>query len=616
MRGRSVAFKILFLIGVPVFLSLFVLTPSICYALLSPTYVQTVQETGGEWWSDVMSLADVKQRVESWFEDDMYNFDKLDDSPIVVAVIDSGIDVAHEAFSGGYGSETKEAAPAADAYDVLYRNGKGNVIGRNTVAENDNFSDVAQNGHGTHVAGIIATYIHWLGLEKYIKIMPIMAGKPSSSGGADFSSQDVKEGINFALENGADVVNMSFEGDRDFNFIDNEMASKAIFVAAAGNGGTVGGVRKGYDSADRKRYPAASENVIGVMNISNELDVDGGLKLSESSNYGDAYDLCAPGTAIFSAQNKETSAYISKNGTSMAAPVVAFASALALLKFRAIEAATHISKSVEEIREIVKFSSMTHINVGNYQLGVLDLKKLVSSDDSILAKVETETGLDRLSLGQISAVPLSLKVLPASLQGQGSVEWYVDKKKIGEGFEIEYTPPNVFGDFLVVAYWTVQTEDGQKTVSAGHTIRIGYQKLSFDTFATMRIGVLEGDDVVSRSIFESGKQYVITFAGYDNFDPDAIDDIQWIINGKRVGLGSTLLFTPEKDGRYDIVARKSSVGAPLESPVCSVYFTVRRGATSDEIFAYVSYALVGAIALAAVIVVTIVIVKKSRAEKK
>ncbi len=576
MSRQKFAYKLIFAVGLILFAALVFLAPDIAYAQLPPSYVENVQDAGLEWWSDLLKLDEVKATVEGWFKnDEMYDFSKLDDDPIVIAVIDSGVDVEHELFSGAYGD-----GDAAD-YDVLFRTSDGDVVGKNTVGDNSDVSDVDIEGHGTHVAGIAATLIHLLGLEKYIKIMPIRAGKPIEEGGAKFDVSDIKEGAEFALENGADVVNLSIEAENDsFDLVTDEWAKEAIFVAAAGN-----------DSSSLiKYYPAASKNVIGVMNISNERDAEGNLQLRSSSNFGSAYELCAPGTEFYSAANGEAEKYVKKSGTSMAAPVVSFASALALLKFRAIEAATHISKSVEEVREIVENSYTTQIEKGIYKLNVLDLKKL-AADDNAFSRVDILSGEHKQRLGDVSPITLKLDTLFSPTGGKGSVEWALgdpNGEKIGEGFEFTFTPQNAYGAQTVYARWTFDTEEGLATVVTSFSVTVDYAEFTEDVFAKLEIGI-KGDDgeFVKSVAFKKGKEYILTFAGADNYSPNETKDIKWYINGKQIGKGKEIRFMPDGSGKYEISV---SVG-DTSSAKSLVEFK------ENKTLAYVCYALVAAAVL-------------------
>lgn len=603
---------ILFAFGLVFLAAFLIMSPQMCYALLSPSYVGSVQDEGEEWWSELLALDEVKATVDGWFSNKMYDFSLLDDDPVVVAIIDSGIELEHEAFVGGYGNGANESAANVDPYDVLFRSAGGSVIGKNTVSENSQISDIDSGGHGTHVAGIVATLIHWFGLEKYIKIMPIMAGRPASGGsGVTFEATDVKEGINYALDHGADVINMSLESTQtEFKFVTDEWASKAIFVAAAGNGRQTLSGRLGYDSASKKVYPAADEQVIGVMNVSNERDAQGNLQLSASSNYGAAYDLCAPGALISSAKVKTDNEYWAKSGTSMAAPVVSFASALSLLKFRAIEEATGAVKTVDEVREIVKFASTTYISKGNYQLNVLNLKKLAASEDSILARVEMESGYERQQMGKIRPIPVALRVLPSELEGQGSVEWALndpDGEKIGEGFDFVFTPRNEHGKQLLYARWSVDTEEGQVKIVARHTIYVDYAKMTADSAKSLTIGILGEDGGISKRVdFESGKTYVISFGEAGNYDPDSVKNFKWLVNGEIAGAGRSFEFKPTSAGKYEICMRYNNVVSSVVTIEISPHKSEVKAALE-----YASYALIAVIGIAIVTTVVVIVVKRN-----
>ncbi len=583
MSRQKYAWKIIFAVGLIIIAALVFLAPDIAYAQLPPSYVENVQDAGLEWWSDLLQLDEVKATVEGWFKSgEMYDFSKLDDDPIVIAVIDSGVDVKHELFSGSYGGD-------AD-YDVLLRTSDGDIVGRNTVGENADFSDVDTAGHGTHVAGIAATLIHWLGLEKYIKIMPVRAGTAVVNGGASFTVADIKEGVEFALENGADVVNLSIESKSDsFDIVTDEWAKEAIFVAAAGN----------HSSFLNKYYPAASKNVIGVMNVSNKRDEDGNLQLSASSNFGGAYELCAPGAAFYSAAKGEQWKYVEKSGTSMAAPVVSFASALALLKYRAIEAATHISKSVEEVRNIVENSYTIQIKKGLYKLNVLDLQKLSTAGDNVFAKVNIASGEQIQRLGDVSPITLKLDTLFAPTGGKGSVEWALgdpNGEKVGEGFEFTFTPENAYGAQIVYARWTVDTDDGEITVVTSFSITVDYARFTEEVLAKLEIGIKgESGELIKNATFKKGEEYILTFAGADNYSPNDARGIKWYAGGKQIGTGKEIRFKPDRDGKYEIYV---SVG-DMNSAKSTVEFK------ANKPLAYVCYALVAAGALTLVVIIII-----------
>jgi subtilisin family serine protease len=207
----------------------------------------------------------------------------------VVAVIDSGVDGSHPDLAAAM------------------------VPGKNTRTDRGDYSspDTDTNGHGTHVAGIIAARANngkgIAGVAPDAQIMPV---KVLDSDGSGWMA-DVIEGIIWAAQNGADVINMSLGGpDADFSAAAIEFAQSrgVVVVAAAGNEGS-----------NTPMYPAALPGVVSVS----ALDDDGSL--ASYSNYGDTVDIAAPGSQIVSTV---PGGYSGMTGTSMAAPHVAGVAAL------------------------------------------------------------------------------------------------------------------------------------------------------------------------------------------------------------------------------------------------------------------------------------------------
>ena len=164
-------------------------------ALLPESWNNEADKRTGDWYldGDNLDIDGVKSTVDSWRISSAYDFSALADDPVVIAVIDSGVNPSHDIFGGG-----------GSCPDVFFRDSSGAIVGANT-AGGASFVDDASDRHGTHVAGIIAVLIHALDLEDYIKIMPIKAGTPEGTK-TSFSLTDVREAITFALSNGADIV--------------------------------------------------------------------------------------------------------------------------------------------------------------------------------------------------------------------------------------------------------------------------------------------------------------------------------------------------------------------------------------------------------------------------
>lgn len=239
-------------------------------------------------------------------------------SQVVVAVIDSGIRATHEDLV-----DSLWINPGEIPENGIDDDGNGytdDVYGFNTYDNNNNINDV--NGHGTHVAGIIAAQKDngkgVSGVALSVKIMPIRA---SSSAGTLTSVSTVRA-LNYAVENGAHVVNMSFGGN-----VSSTMEREAylaaqesvVLIAAAGN--------ESRATSSALSYPAAYPGVLGVMSTDATPQSDGDY-VSAFSNFdnlpedGIGYEVMAPGAAIFSTVYNSNSSYDFKSGTSMATPVV------------------------------------------------------------------------------------------------------------------------------------------------------------------------------------------------------------------------------------------------------------------------------------------------------
>jgi hypothetical protein len=163
-------------------------------------------------------------------------------------------------------------------------------------------------GHGTHVAGIISAQVNnnegVAGMTWYTKIMPVKVLDSTGAG----STYSVAEGIIWATDHGAHVINMSLGNYAEAQFLHDALKYAydrgVVLVAASGN-----------DNTDRPGFPAAYPEVLAVAATgSDELR-------AEYSNYGDYIDVAAPGTSIPSTY--PGSQYAALSGTSMASPHVA-----------------------------------------------------------------------------------------------------------------------------------------------------------------------------------------------------------------------------------------------------------------------------------------------------
>ncbi|MFW6171316.1 MAG: S8 family serine peptidase, partial [Planctomycetota bacterium] len=232
---------------------------------------------------------------------------------VVVAVIDSGVDYTHEELAANMWTN-----PGEIPNNGIDDDGNGfvdDVYGANVVSNPQYHSGdpMDLHGHGTHVAGIIAAQgfneVGGVGVAFNTKIMAVRAAQYSGT----LTVQDIAEGIQYAVDNGADVINMSFGGYQHSQMVQDALEvalNQAVLVAAAGN--------DSLSIHEAPFYPAAIPWVLGVVAMTPDN------RHAWFTNTG--YEVRAPGVGIHSTLPGDR--YAAWSGTSMAAPVVSGISAL------------------------------------------------------------------------------------------------------------------------------------------------------------------------------------------------------------------------------------------------------------------------------------------------
>jgi|GEM_PF-667955 len=207
---------------------------------------------------------------------------------IKIAVIDSGISPHDDlSIAGGY---------SAVSYTSSYKD---------------------DNGHGTHVAGIIGAKHNGYGIDGIAPEAQIYAVKALDQNGSG-DLQSLLQGIDWSIANGMDIVNMSLGTTSDSKIL-HDAVNKAyeqgvLLVAASGNDG----------NGKPVNYPAAYSSVVAVS-ATNEKN-----QLASFSTTGDEVEFSAPGTNITSTYLNQY--YATGSGTSQATPHAA--AMFALLKQR------------------------------------------------------------------------------------------------------------------------------------------------------------------------------------------------------------------------------------------------------------------------------------------
>jgi type VII secretion-associated serine protease mycosin len=258
---------------------------------------------------------------------------------VTVAVLDSGVDLTHPDLVGRLRD---------DGYDF--------------ADDDDDPSD--ENGHGTHVAGIIAATLDnaegVVGLAPSIQVLPVRV--LDEEGSSDDPVRSIADGIRYATEQGANVINMSlgmtYMGDE--NDISPEIASA---LETAQQQGVLVVIASGNSFVPLPNVVASNNPDVMVVAASDDTDT-----VTPYSNTGPWVDVLAPGEHIYSTMptyevlltsdqlspmERLSQNYDYMSGTSMAAPYV---SALAALLFSA-----HPDWSADQVQEAIKSNAFAGV---------------------------------------------------------------------------------------------------------------------------------------------------------------------------------------------------------------------------------------------------------------
>lgn len=239
----------------------------------------------------------------------------LGSKDIVVAVIDTGADLTHPDLKANLyvNQAEKNGKPGIDDDGNGYVD---DVTGYDFV--NDRPNAVDDNNHGTHCSGIIAAAangVGTVGIAPNVKILPVKFMDANGRG----TKLAALNAIKYAVASGAKVLSNSWGGYVRSDFLADAIADAqakgVVVVAAAGN-----------EANDNNVLPSYPASYTGVVSVASTTSAD---ELSSFSNHGSASVLlAAPGSNILS--SVVGGGWAKMSGTSMAAPQVAGAVALAL----------------------------------------------------------------------------------------------------------------------------------------------------------------------------------------------------------------------------------------------------------------------------------------------
>jgi thermitase len=206
---------------------------------------------------------------------------------VIVGVVDTGADLNHPDLQGRLQTGYNVVDPASPPMDDV--------------------------GHGTHVAGIISALVNngegVAGMTWYNPVMPVKVLDQTGAG----NTYNVAQGIIWAADHGAKVINMSLGNYADANFLHDAIKyafnKDIVLIAASGN-----------DNTEQPGYPAAYPEVLAVAAS------DSTKQRASFSNFGDYIGVTAPGVNIPSTYPHNQ--YAALSGTSMASPHVTALAAL------------------------------------------------------------------------------------------------------------------------------------------------------------------------------------------------------------------------------------------------------------------------------------------------
>ena len=220
---------------------------------------------------------------------------------IVVAVLDSGVDLNHQDLKNSLWRNYKEMLNNKVDDD---KNGYvDDYYGYDFVANNSNLSPY--DSHGTMVSGIIAAQrnndVGIAGIASDAKIMPLIVCSDSGC-----PTKAVIKGIRYAVDNGANIINMSLGGQGSLGYnpeyddaIKYAYDHNVLVIVSAGNGDTDGAGVRGQDLTAIKASPVCNEDNINMIIGVGALSGDG--QPTYWTNYSQQYvDVSALGEDMFS----------------------------------------------------------------------------------------------------------------------------------------------------------------------------------------------------------------------------------------------------------------------------------------------------------------------------
>ncbi len=300
---------------------------------------------------------------------------------VTVAVVDSGLNLYHndvplKVARGRYYFYREEPN---GRYSFVV-NGKTHYY---NYYSSDDVLDNYNGGHGTMVSGLIAANkdngIGIAGAAPNVTLLPVRCFTATEGHLGGYVSNLIS-GVTYAMENGANIINMSWG-------IANDSAVLRTVITEAANQGCILIAAAGNDGLSSPCYPAAWDNVIGV----GATDKTG--YLANYSRRNDSVMVCAPGNEMWSLSNAQNDRYVKNAGTSFSTPLVVACAAL-LKEADPTMTQADFARLLQGNCDPVQFRSPADSAYGGY--GIINLRKML--DDVGYAGATMTRGGDVLTV--------------------------------------------------------------------------------------------------------------------------------------------------------------------------------------------------------------------------
>ncbi len=446
---------------------------------------------------------------------------------VVVAVIDSG--VAYENYTEGRGWWRKKYYLAPDLAQTQF------VSGYDFVNNDDHPGD--DNAHGTHVTGTIAQSTNnnkgTAGVAFDCSIMPV---KVLDKYGTGYDT-DIAEGIMFAADNGAAVINLSLGGPSPSTTLENA-------CAYAYNKGVIIICSSGNDGAGTVNYPAGYDAYVIAVGATRYDET-----LANYSNYGPSLDIVAPGGDLdvdqngdgygdgvlqntFNPNTRNTSdfGYWFFEGTSQAAPHVSGVAALLIAYGNAV--------TPDEVRAALQETAEDLGAPGpddTYGYGLVDAFAALQwsagpVDNPPVISITTPTD------GAIISGTATITADATDDVGVNKVEFYYDSTLIGTDFT---SPYSVGWDTTAAAdstYTITATATDSASQSASDSISVTVDNINDPPVANA------GPDQTFSDADGTGAE-TVTLDGSASYDSDGtVSSYEWAEGPTLLGTGKIISY--------------------------------------------------------------------------